>query len=161
MQILVLGSGLMGPAAAYNALADPRVTQVTLADKDPAQLDAARARLTSLLLNPAQLETVVIDLADLHAAANLIARHDAVVAALPGAVIPLGVRAAVAARTPWVDLSWPPQEELPRGRSVASRLYAVAARARGVQKYQAGHTEDDPLAWLRRQGDGVARSRAA
>ena len=35
------------------------------------------------------------------------------VAALPSAVIPLGVRAAVAARTPWIDLSWPAAAELP------------------------------------------------
>src|SRR5512147_2430605 len=105
MQILVLGSGLMGPAAAYNALTDSRVAQVTLADKDPAQLEAARARLLPLLPNPARLETAMIDLADQHAAAALITRHDAVVAALPSAVIPFGVRATVAARTPWIDLS--------------------------------------------------------
>ena len=133
MQILVLGSGLMGPAAAYNALADPRVTQVTLADKDPAQLDAARAKLTPLLLNPAQLETVVIDLADLHAAANLIARHDAVVAALPSAAISPGVRAAVVARTPWVDLSWPPQEELPALRQLVEDSGALVIPGCGVE----------------------------
>ena len=32
MKILVLGGGLMGPAAAYNAMLDPDVTQVTIAD---------------------------------------------------------------------------------------------------------------------------------
>ena len=48
MQILVMGSGLMGPAAAYNALTDPRVAQVTLADKDAAQLAAAQARFCLL-----------------------------------------------------------------------------------------------------------------
>lgn len=112
MQILVIGSGLMGPAAAYNALTDSRVAQVTLADKDPAQLAAAHAKLAPLLANPARLETAQIDLADQQATASLIARHDAVVAALPSAVIPLGVRAAVAARTPWIDLSWPADTQL-------------------------------------------------
>ena len=63
MQILILGSGLMGPAAAYNALTDARVAQVTLADKDAAQLEAARARLTPLLATPSRLETAVVDLA--------------------------------------------------------------------------------------------------
>jgi len=30
VKILVLGSGLMGPAAAFNAMSDPQVSQVTL-----------------------------------------------------------------------------------------------------------------------------------
>jgi hypothetical protein len=64
MQILVLGSGLMGPAAAYNALTDAQVTQVTLADKDADQLAAAAARLKPLIVNPARLQTTVIDLTD-------------------------------------------------------------------------------------------------
>ena len=34
MKILVLGSGLMGPAAAFNAMGDRDVTQVTLCDLD-------------------------------------------------------------------------------------------------------------------------------
>ena len=124
MQILVIGSGLMGPAAAYNALSDPAVTQVTLADKDPAQLESARARLAPRVANGARLQTAQIDLADEAATANLIARHDAVVAALPSAVLPLGIRAAIAARTPWIDLSRPADSELP--------ALAKAAKENGV-----------------------------
>ena len=124
MQILVIGSGLMGPAAAYNALSDPAVTQVTLADKDTAQLEVARARLARMLANGARLQTAQIDLADEAATANLIARHDAVVAALPSAVLPLGIRAAIAARTPWIDLSRPADSELP--------ALAKAAKENGV-----------------------------
>ena len=124
MQILVIGSGLMGPAAAYNALSDPAVTQVTLADKDDAQLAAAAARLAPLVANGARLQTAHIDLADEAATANLIARHDAVVAALPSAVLPLGIRAAIAARTPWIDLSRPADSELP--------ALAKAAKENGV-----------------------------
>ncbi len=73
------------------------MAQVTLADKDAAQLAAAQARLTPLLANPARLSTAVVDLADQQAAASLMAQHDAVVAALPSAIIPHGVRAAMAA----------------------------------------------------------------
>ena len=124
MQILVIGSGLMGPAAAYNALSDPAVTQVTLADKDTAQLEVARARLARMLANGARLQTAQIDLADEAATANLITRHDAVVAALPSAVLPLGIRAAIAARTPWIDLSRPADSELP--------ALAKAAKENGV-----------------------------
>lgn len=133
MQILVIGSGLMGPAAAYNALTDAQVAQVTLADKDAAQLAAAAARLKPLLANPARLETTVIDLADQQAAAALIARHDAVVAALPSAVIPLGVRAAAAARTPWVDLSWPADAELPDLKRLAAENGVLVIPGCGVE----------------------------
>ncbi len=45
MKILVLGSGLMGPAAAFNAMSDPAVSQVTLCDMNQQQLDAAQAKL--------------------------------------------------------------------------------------------------------------------
>lgn len=133
MQILVLGSGLMGPAAAYNALTDAQVAQVTLADKDAGQLAAAAARLRPLLVNPARLETTVIDLADQQATAALIARHDAVVAALPSAVIPLGVRATVAARTPWIDLSWPAESELPELQRLAAENGVLVIPGCGVE----------------------------
>ncbi|HQY90060.1 saccharopine dehydrogenase C-terminal domain-containing protein [Caldilinea sp.] len=133
MQILVMGSGLMGPAAAYNALTDPRVAQVTLADKDAAQLAAAQARLTPLLANPARLSTAVVDLADQQAAASLMAQHDAVVAALPSAIIPHGVRAAMAARTPWIDLSWPADAELPELKRLAEENRALVIPGCGVE----------------------------
>jgi len=133
MQILVLGSGLMGPAAAYNALTDSHVTQVTLADKDATQLEAARARLLPLIPNATRLETAVIDLADQQAAAGLIARHDAVVAALPSAVIGLGVRAAIAARTPWIDLTWPPESELAELQQLAAENGVLVIPGCGVE----------------------------
>ena len=41
MKVLILGSGLMGPAAAYNAMIDPDVSRVTLCDLNQQQLDAA------------------------------------------------------------------------------------------------------------------------
>jgi lysine 6-dehydrogenase len=133
MQILVLGSGLMGPAAAYNALTDAQVAQVTLADKDAGQLAAASAKLKPLLANPARLETAVIDLANPQETAALIARHDAVVAALPSAVIPLGVRAAVAARTPWIDLSWPADVELPELQRLVAESGTLVIPGCGVE----------------------------
>jgi 3-hydroxyacyl-CoA dehydrogenase len=40
MKLLVLGSGLMGPAAAYNVASDPEVAQVVLCDRDQGQLEA-------------------------------------------------------------------------------------------------------------------------
>ena len=63
MRILVLGSGLMGPASAYNAMTDPDVTKVTLCDLDRRQLDAAHAKLSGLK-GSQKLTTVRLDLGD-------------------------------------------------------------------------------------------------
>jgi saccharopine dehydrogenase-like NADP-dependent oxidoreductase len=111
MKILVLGSGLMGPAAAYNAMTDPDVRQVTLCDRSQEQLDAARAKLSSMK-GSEKLSSVALDLSDLAAATKLMAGHDAILAALPWPIIPFGIRAAVAAGTPLVDLAWPPLEQV-------------------------------------------------
>lgn len=110
MKILVLGSGLMGPAAAFNAMTDPQAAQVCLADISRAQLALAQAKLAGKP-GAEKLTTAVLDLADQSAASRLIAGYDAVVAALPKQAIPLGIRAAAAARIPLVDLSWPRDDE--------------------------------------------------
>lgn len=106
MKILVLGSGLMGPAAAFNALTDPQVTQVGLCDLSPMQLAQAQARLAGKP-GAEKLTTAVLDLRDRAAASRLMADYDAIVAALPKGAIPAGTRAALTARRPLVDLSSP------------------------------------------------------
>jgi len=132
MKILVLGGGLMGPAAAYNALQDPQVTGVTLADLSQAQLVTARARLAN---KPGfeKLTTVQLDLADLAAASQLMAHHDAIVAALPSAIIATGLRAAMAARRPWIDLSWPPEEQRPALRAQSASAGILVIPGCGVE----------------------------
>ena len=112
MRILILGSGLMGPAAAFNALSDPKVSQVTLCDMDRQKLDTARVKLGGME-GGEKLTTVSLDLGDRAATAQLMADFEAVVAALPKVAIPFGIRAAVAAGKPLVDLSWPSEEVLP------------------------------------------------
>jgi lysine 6-dehydrogenase len=111
MKILILGSGLMGPAAAFNAMADPDVSQVALCDRDQQQLDAAQASLASLP-GDEKLTTIFLDLRDQGATSHLMADFDAIVAALPKQAIPLGIRAAASSRTPLVDLSRPLEAEL-------------------------------------------------
>ncbi|MCJ7621131.1 MAG: hypothetical protein MUP64_13040, partial [Anaerolineae bacterium] len=72
-----------------------------------------------------KLSTVALDLNDQGAATRLLANFDAIVGALPwGAVVP-GIRAAVAAGTPLVDLARPVETELAdlkRGVEAAGRL---------------------------------------
>jgi saccharopine dehydrogenase-like NADP-dependent oxidoreductase len=110
MKILVLGSGLIGPASAYNAMSDPDVSGVTLCDIDQQKLDAAQAKL-SVLAGGEKLTTLRIDARDQAATAKLMAEHDAVVGALDRPAIGLGIRAAVEAQTPLVDLLWPLEGE--------------------------------------------------
>ena len=101
----------MGPAAAYNALSDPGVARVTLCDASQEQLAAAHKKLVPLA-GGAKLRTVALNLADETAAVRLLEAHDVAIAALPKAAIPFGIRAAAAARTPLVDLSWPVEAEV-------------------------------------------------
>jgi lysine 6-dehydrogenase len=111
MRILILGSGLMGPAAAFNALSDPDVSGVTLCDRDRRQLEAAQAKLRGMR-GGEKLSIVALDLSDQGAAVRLMADFDAIVGALPWGAVSLGIRAAVAAATPLVDLARPVETEL-------------------------------------------------
>ena len=69
MRLLVFGSGLMGPAAAYIGLKDPEVSRVTLRDRDEEQLAAAGARLAGKS-GVEKLHLEQMDLVDLGAAAR-------------------------------------------------------------------------------------------
>ena len=85
MKILILGSGLMGPAAAFNAIADPNISQVVLCDASQQQLEAG---LQKLVGNPNahKLGIVRLDLHNQTAAAELIGKFDAVVDAMDKAM---------------------------------------------------------------------------
>ncbi len=122
MKILIVGSGLMGPAAAYNAMSDPDVSQVTLYDMNQEQLDAAMAKLAGLK-GSEKLTTVALSLTDQEATTKVMKEFDAVVTALPKSVDHLAIQAAAAAKTPLVSLTWP--------LSVREAAIARSARADG------------------------------
>jgi len=132
MKILVLGSGLMGPAAAFNAMGDTNVTKVTLCDLDVAQLDAAKRKLSGLDGGD-KVNTVQLDLSDEQTATELMTNYDAIVAALPSAAIPMGLRAAISAGTPWVDLSWPPGDQLDALKQAAEEAGVLVIPGCGVE----------------------------
>ncbi len=132
MKILVLGSGLIGPASAYNALVDPEVTQVTLCDINQQQLEAAQAKLSGLE-GGQKLSTVQLDVRDLAATSKLMAGHDAVVGALERPVIGFGIRAAAAAKVPLVDLLWPFEEEAAALKQVVESAGSLAVVGCGVE----------------------------
>ncbi len=104
MKILILGSGLMGPAAAYNVMIDPAVTKVTIADRSQAQLDSCLAILRD---KPGadKISFTQLNLNNLEATANLMAGFDAIVAALPNPVNISAIKAALQAKVPLVDLA--------------------------------------------------------
>lgn len=104
MKILILGSGLMGPAAAYNAITDTAVTSVTIADRSSSQIDSCAAMLRD---KPGSDKLVYshLDINDLAAAATLMTESDAIVAALPRPANLLAIKAALLAGVPLVDLA--------------------------------------------------------
>lgn len=132
MKILVLGSGLMGPAAAFNAMTDPQVSQVCLCDVSPAQLALAQGKLAGKP-GAAKVTTAVLDLADQGAASRLIAGFDAVVAALPKSAISLGIRAATAAGRPLIDLSSPSDDEIPALKAAVEAAGGLVILGCGVE----------------------------
>lgn len=111
MRILVLGSGLMGPAAAFNAMTDPAVTGVTVCDSSEAQLALCRDRLTGKL-GVEKVAYTKLNLNDRDAGIRTMKRHQAVVAALPRTASLLAIPLALEAGTPLVDLTRIPDETL-------------------------------------------------
>lgn len=106
MKILVLGSGLMGPAAAFNAMSDPEVSQVVVCDISQRQLEACERHLAGMA-GADKLVTTLIDLDDQAAAVELMAGFDAAVGALPRAASPLAIQAAARAGVSLVDMARP------------------------------------------------------
>lgn len=132
MKILVLGSGLMGPAAAFNALSDPLVSQVTLADSSQPQLEKAQQNLRTMP-GGEKLATCVLDLNDQGSAVRLMTGFDAVVGALPRSVVHLGIRAAVQAARPWVDLTAPLDDLVPETKRQVEAAGTLVILGCGVE----------------------------
>jgi lysine 6-dehydrogenase len=106
MKILILGSGLMGPAAAYDAMLDPQVSSVVVADVNAELLEACEKKFSDRP-GAEKLSTVCLDLADQSAAAKLMGGFDVVISAVPWSAAKLAIRAALQAGRPLVDFSWP------------------------------------------------------
>jgi lysine 6-dehydrogenase len=132
MQILVLGGGLMGPAAAFNALSDPDVSQVTVCDVSETQLEACQHKLANKA-GAHKLTLECLDLNDQATTVKLMSGYDAIVAALPSVASPLGMRAAIQARVPLVDLTWAPAEQLPAIKQAAEAAGSLIIPGCGVE----------------------------
>jgi lysine 6-dehydrogenase len=125
LKLLVIGSGMMGSAAAYDMSRQADVDAVTLADSDLKRAREVAARINHLQ-GDKKVKAVALDAASETAALRLMKGHDAALSAVPY-FLNLGLaKAAVAAHCHFADLGG--------NNTVVRQELALAARAekRGV-----------------------------
>lgn len=103
MKLLVIGSGMMGSAAAFDMARTPEVNFVTLADSDLKRARDVAARVNRII-GEKKVKAVALEASNEKAAAKVMAGHDAALSAVPY-FLNLGLaRAAVEARCHFADL---------------------------------------------------------
>jgi lysine 6-dehydrogenase len=128
VKLLVIGSGMMGSAAAFDMARTPHVQSVTLADNDAKRVREVAARVNRIT-GGRKVKAVVLDASDEQAAARLMRGHDAALSAVPY-FLNLGLaRAAVEARCHFADLggnNTVVRQELALSKKAEQRGVAVA-----------------------------------
>jgi lysine 6-dehydrogenase len=128
MKLLVIGSGMMGSAAAFDMARTPAVDSVTLADSDAKRARDVAARVNRIT-NEKKVKAVALDAGDPRAAAKLMRGHDAALSAVPY-FLNLGLaKAAVEARCHFADLggnNTVVRQELALARQAERRDVAIA-----------------------------------
>jgi len=103
MKLLVIGSGMMGSAAAFDMARTPQVDSVTLADSDAQRAREVAAKVNRIV-GEKKVRAVALDASSERAAAGLMRGHDAALSAVPY-FLNLGLaRAAVEACCHFADL---------------------------------------------------------
>lgn len=103
MKLLVIGSGMMGSAAAFDMARTPQVKAVTLADSNAQRVREVAARVNRIA-GDRKVKAVVLDASNEKAAAHVMHGHDAALSAVPY-FLNLGLaRAAIEARCHFADL---------------------------------------------------------
>ncbi len=128
MKLLVIGSGMMGSAAAFDMARTPEVESVTLADCDSKRVREVAARVNRIT-GSRKVRAVVLDASNEKAAAKVMRGHDAALSAVPY-FLNLGLaRAAVEARCHFADLggnNTVVRQELALSKKAESRGIAIA-----------------------------------
>jgi lysine 6-dehydrogenase len=125
MKLLVIGSGMMGSAAAYDMTRQADVSSVTLADSDLRRAREVAARINHIH-GDKKVKAVALDASNQKAAALVMKGHDAALSAVPY-FLNLGLaQAAIEARCHFADLGG--------NNTVVRQELALAAKAekRGV-----------------------------
>ncbi|MGA7079208.1 MAG: saccharopine dehydrogenase C-terminal domain-containing protein [Terriglobales bacterium] len=103
MKLLVIGSGMMGSAAAYDMARQDQVDSVTLADNDRQRVKDVAARVNRIAGNK-KVRAVALDAAKEKEATRLMKGHDGVLSAVPYR-LNLGLaKAAISAGCHFADL---------------------------------------------------------
>ena len=103
MKLLVIGSGMMGSAAAFDMCRQADVDSVTLADADLKRAREVAARINRIH-GGKKVKAVALDASSEGAAARLMKGHDAALSAVPY-FLNLGLaKAAIEARCHFADL---------------------------------------------------------
>jgi lysine 6-dehydrogenase len=103
MKLLVIGSGMMGSAAAYDMARTPQVASIMLADNDVRRARDVAARVNRIT-GEKKVRATELDASDSKAAAKLMHGHDAALSAVPY-FLNLGLaKAAIEARCHFADL---------------------------------------------------------
>jgi lysine 6-dehydrogenase len=103
MKLLVIGSGMMGSAAAYDMARTPQVASIMLADNDLRRARDVAARVNRIT-GEKKVRATELDASDSKAAAKLMHGHDAALSAVPY-FLNLGLaKAAIEARCHFADL---------------------------------------------------------
>jgi lysine 6-dehydrogenase len=103
MKLLVIGSGMMGSAAAFDMARQPDALAVTLADSDLKRAREVAARINRIH-GDKKVKAVALDASSERAAAQLMKGHDAALSAVPY-FLNLGLaKAAIEARCHFADL---------------------------------------------------------
>jgi lysine 6-dehydrogenase len=128
MKLLVIGSGMMGSAAAFDMARTPQVNSVTLADNDAKRAREVAARVNRIT-GEKKVRAVAVDASDEKAASRLMHGHDAALSAVPY-FLNLGLaRAAVEARCHFADLggnNTVVRQELALSKKAEKRGVAIA-----------------------------------
>ncbi len=128
MKLLVIGSGMMGSAAAYDMARNDVVESVTLADSDKRRAKQAASRVNKLA-RAKKVRAVQLDAANESAAAKLMRGHDAALSAVPYFFNVGLARAAIKAGCHFADLggnNTVVRQELAMGKQAEKRGVAIA-----------------------------------
>jgi len=128
MRLLVIGAGMMGPAAAYDMAKAADVESVTLADVDVRRAKEAAARVNRLTRSK-KVRPARLDAGSRTAVVKLMRGHAAALSAIPYIYNLRLAKAAVAAGCHFTDLGGNNtivRQELALGRQAAKRGVAIA-----------------------------------
>jgi lysine 6-dehydrogenase len=128
MKLLVIGSGMMGSAAAYDMARTPQVASIMLADNDVRRARDVAARVNRIT-GEKKVRATELDASDSKAAAKLMHGHDAALSAVPY-FLNLGLaKAAIEARCHFADLggnNTVVRQELALSKNAENRGVAIA-----------------------------------